>query len=107
MAAAKISVEKVLHALGDPTRRAMVELLSRRPHSVSYLAEPLGITLTAVGQHLQILEECGLARTEKTGRVRVCSLDTRGFAVLEQWARDRRSIWGHRLDALGEVLGEK
>ena len=104
MAGTKISVEKVLHALGDPTRRAMVEILSRRPHSVSYLAGPLGISLTAVGQHLQILEDCGLVRTEKTGRVRVCSLETRGLTVLEQWARDRRSVWEQRLDALGDVL---
>lgn len=104
MAGHKISVEKVLHALADPTRRAMVEMLSRRPHSVSYLAEPLGITLTAVGQHLQILEASGLAHTEKIGRVRVCRLETKGLAVLEQWVRDRRSVWELRLDALGKVL---
>lgn len=106
MPRSKITIEKVLHALADPTRRAMVEMLSRRPHSVSYLAEPLGISLTAVGQHLQVLEECGLAHTEKTGRVRVCRLETRGLTVLEQWARDRRSVWEQRLDALGRLLDE-
>jgi len=107
MPGSKITVEKVLHALADPTRRAMVEMLSRRPHSVSYLAEPLGISLTAVGQHLQVLEECGLAHTEKTGRVRVCRLETRGLTVLEQWARDRRSVWEQRLNALGQLLDEE
>lgn len=107
MPGSKITVEKVLHALADPTRRAMVEMLSRRPHSVSYLAEPLGITLTAVGQHLQVLEECGLAHTEKTGRVRVCRLETRGLTILEQWARDRRSLWEQRLDALSRLLEEE
>ncbi len=106
MAAAKIRAEKVLAALGDPTRRAIVEKLSERPHSVSKLAVPLGITLTGVAQHLQVLEECGLARTEKVGRVRTCSLDTTGLAVLERWIRDRRSTWETGLDRLGNLLDE-
>lgn len=102
----KIDVERVLQALGDPTRRAIVEKLSERPHSVSGLAAPLGITLTAVAQHLQVLEHAGLARTEKLGRVRTCSLATEGFAVLEQWIRARRSKWEVRLDRLGDLLAE-
>ena len=106
MRAAKIKAEKVLAALGDPTRRAIVEKLSERPHSVSKLAGPLGITLTGVAQHLQVLEECGLARTEKVGRVRTCSLDTAGLAVLEQWIRERRSAWESGLDRLGQLLDE-
>ena len=63
----KIDIDRLFHALGDPTRRAMLDRLSRGPLSVSALAAPLGITLTAVAQHLQILEECGLAHTEKLG----------------------------------------
>lgn len=100
-------VGRVLDALGDPTRRAILERLSERPHSISGLASPLGITLTAVGQHLQVLEASGLARTEKLGRVRTCSLDTAGFAALENWIRERRSLWEQRLDRLGEVLDEE
>lgn len=99
-------VHRVFHALGDPTRRAIVEKLSERPLSVTALAAPLDITLTAVAQHLQVLEECGLVRTEKVGRVRTCSLDPAGFSVLEQWIRDRRSMWERRLDRLGEFLAE-
>ena len=106
MPGAKISIDRVLHALGDPTRRAIVEQLSQGPVSVSRLAGPLDITLTAVGQHLQVLEESGLAHTEKSGRVRTCRLETAGLAVLEQWIRDRRSIWEKRLDRLGELLAE-
>src|ERR1700676_4302484 len=68
----QVAIDRVFHALGDPTRRAIVERLSERPHSVSGLATPLEITLTAVGQHLQILEESGLVYTEKIGRVRTC-----------------------------------
>jgi DNA-binding transcriptional ArsR family regulator len=99
-------IDRVFHALGDPTRRAMVERLSDGPLSVSKLAEPLDISLTAVGQHLQVLEEVGLVRTEKVGRVRTCSLEPGGFAVLERWIKDRRSIWERRLDQLGDLLAE-
>jgi DNA-binding transcriptional ArsR family regulator len=102
----QLDVDRVLQALGDPTRRAIVEKLGERPHSVSALATPLDITLTAVGQHLQVLEESGLVRTEKIGRVRTCSLDSPGFAVLEQWIRDRRSAWERKLDRLGDLLNE-
>jgi DNA-binding transcriptional ArsR family regulator len=97
---------RVLHALGDATRRAIVEKLSAGPLSVSSLATPLEITLTAVAQHLQVLEECGLVRTEKTGRVRTCRIDAAGFSVLEQWIQARRSEWERRLDRLGDLLGE-
>ena len=97
----------MLHALGDGTRRAMVERLRTGPASVSQLAEPLGITLTAVTQHLKVLEEAKLASTHKTGRVRTCRLEPAGFALLEAWARARRNEWDRRLDRLGEVLGGK
>jgi DNA-binding transcriptional ArsR family regulator len=107
MAKAKIGAQRVLHALGDPTRRVIVEKLSERPHSVSALAAPLGITLTAVAQHLQVLEQAGLAHTEKLGRVRTCRLATEGFAVLESWIRARRSQWEERLDRLGDILAEE
>lgn len=106
MASRKISTESVFHALGDPTRRAMVERLSRAPLSVSMLAEPLGITLTAVVQHLQILEASGLVHTEKAGRVRTCRIDTAGLLVVEKWVSDRRSMWARRLDKLGDLLAE-
>src|SRR5271168_1305946 len=98
MDSAKVDIDRVFHALGDPTRRAMLERLSEGPLSVSRLATPLGITLTAVVQHLQVLEESRLVNTEKTGRVRTCRIETAGFSALEQWIRDRRSIWERRLD---------
>jgi DNA-binding transcriptional ArsR family regulator len=97
---------KVLQALGDPTRRAIVERLSQGPTSVSRLAEPLGVTLTAIAQHLQVLQDCGLARTEKVGRVRVCSLDTAGLDALDGWTRQRRTLLEQSLDRLGEMLAE-
>ena len=101
-----ISVDRILRALADPSRKAIVERLSQGPRSVSSLATPLDITLTAVAQHLQVLEECGLVRTEKIGRVRTCSLETKGVLPLEQWIRDRRPAWEMRLDKLGDFLAD-
>jgi DNA-binding transcriptional ArsR family regulator len=102
----KINVDRVFRALGDPTRRAIVEKLSEGPISVSRLAKPLAITLAAVVQHLQILEESGLVHTEKAGRVRTCHIEPKGLSVAEQWIEDRRSIWERRFDRLGELLAE-
>jgi DNA-binding transcriptional ArsR family regulator len=102
----KPPADRVFHALGDPTRRAILERLTDGPVTVSRLAEPLRLTLAAVVQHLQILEESGLVQTEKVGRVRTCRLEPRGFSVAEQWIRDRRTIWERRLDRLGEILSE-
>ena len=102
----KVTVDQVLHALGDPTRRSIVDRLSDGPVSVSRLAEPLGITLTAVAQHLQVLEESGLVRTEKVGRVRTCGIEPAGLSAAAQWISDRRSIWEQRLDRLGDLLAE-
>lgn len=99
-------VARVFHALGDSTRRALLEKLSAGPASVSSLAEPLRMSLPAVVQHLQILEESGLISTRKTGRVRICSVNTEGLRVAEHWINERRAMWEKKLDRLGEVLGE-
>jgi DNA-binding transcriptional ArsR family regulator len=102
----KPNIDRVFHALGDPSRRAIMEKLSQGPISVSRLAEPLGITLAAVVQHLQVLEESGLVQTEKLGRVRTCGIEPAGLSVAEQWIGDRRSMWERRLDRLGDILAE-
>jgi DNA-binding transcriptional ArsR family regulator len=102
----KANIHHVFHALGDPTRRQILEILTAGPVSVSQLATPLKMTLAAVVQHLQVLEESALVRTEKSGRVRTCSLDPAGFSVAQQWIADRRSVWEKRLDRLGDLLAE-
>ena len=102
-----IDTDRLFHALGDPTRRAILDRLVERPMSASRLAEPLGVTLTAVTQHLQILEEVGLVNTEKLGRVRTCRIETAGFRALEQWIRDHRTAWERKLDRLGRFLTEE
>jgi DNA-binding transcriptional ArsR family regulator len=100
------SIDRVFHALGDPTRRAIVEKLSQGPISASRLAEPLDITLAAVVQHLQILEKSGLVHTEKVGRVRTCRIEPAGLTAAEQWLSARRALWQKRLDRLGALLDE-
>ena len=106
MARPEIDIDRVFNALADPTRRAILEKLSEGPLSVSRLGAPLNITLTAVVQHLRMLEECGLVHSEMVGRVRTCRIKTVGFSVVEQWIRDRRSMWERRLDRLGDLLNE-
>jgi len=102
----KANIDLVFRALGDPTRRAIVERLSEGPISVTQLAAPLAITLAAVVQHLQILEESGLVHTEKVGRVRTCRIEPAGLSLAEQWIADRRSAWERRFDRLGNLLAE-
>jgi DNA-binding transcriptional ArsR family regulator len=102
-----IDIDRLFHALGDPTRRAILSRLVERPMSVSQLAEPLGITLTAVTQHMQILEAARLAHTEKIGRVRTCRIERAGFRALERWIRDHRTAWERKLDRLGALLDEQ
>jgi len=100
----QLATDRVFHALGDPTRRAILEKLSQGPVSVSVLADPLDMTLAAVVQHLQILEESQLIRTEKAGRVRTCQIEPKGFALVEKWINDRRIFWERRFDRLGTLL---
>ena len=101
----KPEIDLIFRALGDATRRAMMERLSQGPMSVSNLAEPFNLTLAAVVQHLQVLEECGLVQTEKVGRVRSCRIEPTGLDAMEKWIRARRSVWERQLDRLGDLLG--
>ena len=107
MHGSKPRVDRVFHALGDPTRRAILQKLSHGPVSVSRLAEPLQLTLAAIVQHLQILEDSGLVQTEKIGRVRSCRIEPKGLSVAEHWVHDLRTIWERRLDRLGQLLAEE
>lgn len=102
----KVNIDRVFHALGDPTRRAIVERLSERPLSASMLAKPLAVTLAAVLQHLEILEKSGLVHSEKVGRIRTCRIESTGLSVAEQWINERRQLWERRFDRLGDLLAE-
>jgi DNA-binding transcriptional ArsR family regulator len=97
-------LDLVFQALADPTRRSIVERLSRSSASVSELAQPLPMSLPAVLQHLQVLEASGLVRSEKVGRVRTCHLELKMLNTADTWIEARRSMWRRRLDRLDAYL---
>ena len=101
------TLDLVFHALADPSRRTIVDRLSRGPASVSELAAPLEMTRSAVVQHLQVLEDSGLVKSAKVGRVRTCRVNSAALQTAEQWITARRTGWERRLDRLGDYLAER
>ena len=104
MPTAAQDLSQLFQALADPSRRMMVERLSRGPATVGRLAEPLDMSLPAVMQHLQVLEAAGLVRSQKISRARICTLDTAALSLAERWINDRRAQWEQRLDRLDGFL---
>jgi DNA-binding transcriptional ArsR family regulator len=97
-------LDRMFAALADPARRAMIERLAASPTSASELGAPFAMTLSAVVQHLQVLEASGLVRSEKSGRVRTCRLEPAALSLAEEWIAERRTTWEHRFDRLGRLL---
>jgi len=100
------ALDGVFRALSDPTRRAVVERLGRGPAAVSELAKPFGMALPSFTQHLGVLEESGLVRSRKEGRVRTYELQPRRLKAAESWMNKQRALWERRLDQLDEYLEE-
>lgn len=98
------NLDLAFQALADPARRAMVERLCDGPASVSELARPFDMSLSAVVQHLAVLEGSGLVRTQKQGRVRTCRVEPEALRGVERWIHERRLLWERRLDRLGDYL---
>ena len=101
------SVQRVFHALADPTRLALFERLSEGPASVSELARPLPMSLPAVLQHLTVLEADGLVHSEKVGRVRTCRVEPAALRTAGDWVAERRAMCERNLDRLGDYLADK
>jgi DNA-binding transcriptional ArsR family regulator len=102
----QVHVDEMFKALADPTRRAILEHLDRGPASVSELAEPFGVSLAAVAQHVQVLERSRLITTRKQGRQRLCAVDPAAVKSAEQWLRSRRTRWERRPDRLEQHLDD-
>jgi len=100
------NIDAILKALAEPTRREILERLSRAPASVSDIAAPYKMSLAAIVQHLQVLEECGLIKSEKIGRVRTCRIEPGGLDGLSEWIGRTRTTTEKRLDRLGDLLSE-
>jgi DNA-binding transcriptional ArsR family regulator len=104
MPASTAPVDDVFRALADPTRRLVLERLSRSPASVSELAAPFTMALPSFMQHLGVLEECGLVQSQKQGRVRTYRLEPQRLQVAEDWLAEQRTFWERRLDQLDAFL---
>ena len=105
-ATATAPVDRVFRALADPTRRAVIERLSSGPAPVTDLAAPFDMALPSFMQHLDVLEECGLVKTRKVGRVRRCQLAPAPLKRAERWLTTQRALWERRLDQLDTYLME-
>jgi DNA-binding transcriptional ArsR family regulator len=102
--AATETIDSVFRALADPTRRGVLERLSRKPGSVSELAAPYDMALPSFVEHLKILESCGLVNSRKHGRVRTYQLAPKRLKLAEDWLMKQRTIWERRLDQLDAYL---
>lgn len=99
----KYDVDLLLGAVRTPRRRRMIEALAVQPRSVTELADLTGVSLPAVMEHLQAMQDAGLVRTTKVGRVRVCALEEAAFLALSDWVTTIRRSWEQRLDRLEEM----
>jgi DNA-binding transcriptional ArsR family regulator len=97
-------IDGIFRALSDPTRRHVLERLSRSPASVSELAAPFGMALPSFVQHMGILEDCGLVQSRKTGRVRTYEIIPKRLKLAENWMVRQRALWEKRLDQLDTYL---
>lgn len=97
-------LDATFHALADPTRRAILAALRRGERPVSALAAPHNMSLPAVMKHLQVLEQAGLVRQKKRGRVRQCHLSAKPLRQAEQWLSKYRIFWGQQLDSIERYL---
>ncbi len=104
MAARAESIDGVFRALSDPTRRSVLERLSRSPASVTELAQPFDMALPSFVQHLRVLECCGLVRSRKSGRVRTFQIAPQRLRLAEDWLGRQRGLWERRLDQLDDYL---
>ena len=97
-------IDRTFAALGDPTRRSVLERLGLGSATITELAEPFGISLTGMKKHVRVLEEAGLVTTEKVGRARLCSAGPRRLDDVQIWTQTYRQMLEQRLDRFGELL---
>jgi DNA-binding transcriptional ArsR family regulator len=99
-----VQLDRVFHALADPTRRAVLQRLGKGGAAVTELAAPFDMALPSFLQHLKVLESCGLVRSQKEGRVRTCELAPAPLKAAEGWIGEQRALWERRLDQLDRYL---
>jgi DNA-binding transcriptional ArsR family regulator len=97
-------LDGVFQALADPTRRAVLGRLGRGPASISELAMPFDMALPSFMKHIRTLEQSGLIRTRKQGRVRTCAIEKKPFAAAQAWLSQQRALWDGRLERLEQFV---
>lgn len=97
-------LDGIFQALADPTRRAVLQRLSRGPASITELAEPFDMALPSFMKHIRLLEDSGCIQTRKEGRVRTCGIDRKSFAAAEGWLSTQRALWEGRTDRLEQFV---
>jgi DNA-binding transcriptional ArsR family regulator len=98
------SLDRIFSALADPTRRAIISDLRRRPATLSEIARPFPVSFNAISKHMMVLERAGLIRREVRGREHFCSLRAKPLADADRWLEHYREFWTTRLDALERHL---
>jgi DNA-binding transcriptional ArsR family regulator len=99
-------LDRVFQSLADPTRRAVLERLSSGPAAMTELARPFRMALPSFSQHLDMLENCGLVKSRKSGRVRTYRIAPRSLKPAQLWLERQRAHWEGRLDQLDNYLIE-
>jgi DNA-binding transcriptional ArsR family regulator len=99
-------LDAVFAALADPTRRAIIERLSRSEARVTDVAEPFAMSLNAVSKHIRVLEASGVVERRRKGRDHILSINTRSLNEVDGWIERMRRYWEARLDAMERVLLE-
>ena len=97
-------LDLVFKALGDRTRRALLQRLAQHPAMVTELAAPFGLSLPAVSRHIRVLERAGLLARTVEGRVHHCALDGRPLKGVDHWLRDYKRFWSGNLEALARYV---
>lgn len=97
-------LDDIFRALGDPTRRAVLQRLVAGPTPVKELAQPFGMALPSFLKHIAVLEDCGLISSRKVGRVRTCRISPQRLGEAESWLRQQREIWQSRTDRLAAFV---
>ena len=100
-------LDGVFSALGDPTRRAILQTLAERPATITEIAKPFPVSLNTISKHVMVLERVGLVRREIKGREHRCFIDPRPLREADAWLEHYRQFWAQRLDALEAYVARK
>jgi DNA-binding transcriptional ArsR family regulator len=98
------SLDRVFHALADPTRRAMLRNLAAGERNIGELAAPFSMSFAAASKHVKVLESAGLLRRKVAGRSHICRIEPSPLAAADRWLRYYQQFWTKRLDALDALL---